>query len=67
MNAQYDKDTARFYSDSASSLAEYYESIPPDPLLPQIIPKGSTLLDIGCGTARDIDYLNTLGVVVIGL
>ncbi len=40
---------------------------PPDPLLPQIIPGGTTVLEIGCGSGRDIAQLNALGVRVTGL
>ncbi len=40
---------------------------PPEPLLPQIIPGGTTVLEIGCGSGRDIVQLNALGVRVTGL
>jgi protein-L-isoaspartate O-methyltransferase/5-methylcytosine-specific restriction endonuclease McrA len=61
-----DKQTIDYYSDFSESVADRYESITVSPLLVQIIGKKETILDIGCGSGRDIAALHRMGHEVTG-
>lgn len=56
--------TIDFYNERSEDLFETYESIDPNSLLGDLedfIPKGRHCLDIGCGSGRDANWLESLG------
>lgn len=64
-----DKQTAAFYEDNAKEISAMYESIdsPFEQLFPHFITKDNTVLDIGCGSARDLSMLHLEGGDVYGI
>ncbi len=60
--------TKKYYADNASSLADKYSGTEDlfSPLFLKHLPKGSTVLDIGCGSGRDLAYLKKSGFTVTG-
>ena len=64
-----DKQTAAYYEDNAKEISAMYESIdsPFEQLFPHFITKDNTVLDIGCGSARDLSMLHLEGCDVYGL
>ena len=64
-----DEQTLRYYSENASAIAQRYESIANglSGHFERAFPIGSRVLDVGCGSGRDMAYLQTMGREVYGL
>lgn len=60
--------TERYYSDNALILKEKYSGTEDlfSPLFLKHLPTGSRVLDIGCGSGRDLAYLKKSGFAVTG-
>ncbi len=67
-NRHSDTPTKRYYADNASSLADKYSGTEDlfSTLFLKHLPPGSTVLDIGCGSGRDLAYLKKSGFAVTG-
>lgn len=62
-----DQPTLEYYRYNADDVFSRYESVPPDTLLPQVFSESRTVLDIGCGSGRDMSLLHGLGLEVYGI
>lgn len=64
-----DSQTVSYYSQNAKAIVDRYESIVNGLAkhFEQAFPVGSRVLDIGCGSGRDMAYLQTLGRHPYGL
>jgi SAM-dependent methyltransferase len=64
-----DQQTADFYENNAVSVSERYESVisPVAHLFPLAFPEKARVLDIGCGSGRDMASLATQGYYAYGL
>ncbi len=66
-----DPATAQYYEQFGADSVDRWESIPPDagltPFFPTAFPPGSTVLDIGCGSGRDLARLCAAGHEVHGV
>ena len=58
-----DQSTLKYYSDNAAQVAERYESVVSDlsAHFADSFSKGDKILDIGCGSGRDLAVLHKLG------
>jgi 2-polyprenyl-3-methyl-5-hydroxy-6-metoxy-1,4-benzoquinol methylase len=64
-----DQSTLKYYSDNAAQVAERYESVVSD-LSEHFVDsfsKGGKILDIGCGSGRDLAVLHKLGFDCYGV
>ena len=64
-----DQSTLKYYSDNAAQVAERYESVVSD-LSAHFVDsfsKGGKILDIGCGSGRDLAVLHQLGFDCYGV
>ena len=64
-----DQSTLKYYSDNAAQVAERYESVVSD-LSDHFVDsfsKGGKILDIGCGSGRDLAVLHKLGFDCYGV
>ena len=64
-----DQSTLKYYSDNATQVAERYESVVSD-LSAHFVDsysKGGKILDIGCGSGRDLAVLHQLGFDCYGV
>jgi len=64
-----DQSTLKYYSDNAAQVAERYESVVSD-LSAHFVDsfsKGSKILDLGCGSGRDLAVLHKLGFDCYGV
>jgi 2-polyprenyl-3-methyl-5-hydroxy-6-metoxy-1,4-benzoquinol methylase len=64
-----DQATINFYSDNAAQVAQRYESVVSDlsAHFADSFSKGSKILDIGCGSGRDLAVLHKLGYDCYGV
>lgn len=64
-----DLNTLRYYSDNAAHVAERYESVVSDlsAHFADSFSKGGKVLDIGCGSGRDLAVLHKLGFDCYGV
>ncbi len=64
-----DQSTLKYYSDNAAQVAERYESVVSN-LSAHFVDsfsKGGKILDIGCGSGRDLAVLHKLGFDCYGV
>ncbi len=64
-----DQNTLKYYSDNATQVAERYESVVSDlsAHFADSFSKGGKILDIGCGSGRDLAVLHKLGYDCYGV
>ena len=64
-----DQSTLKYYSDNAAQVAERYESVVSDlsAHFADSFSKGGKVLDIGCGSGRDLAVLHKLGYDCFGV
>ena len=64
-----DQSTLKYYSDNAAQVAERYESVVSDlsAHFVDAFSKGGRILDIGCGSGRDLAVLHQLGFDCYGV
>ena len=64
-----DQATINFYSDNAAQVAQRYESVVSDlsAHFADSFSKGGKILDIGCGSGRDLAVLHKLGFDCYGV
>lgn len=64
-----DQSTLKYYSDNAAQVAERYESVVSDlsAHFADSFSKGGKILDIGCGSGRDLAVLHKLGFDCYGV
>jgi 2-polyprenyl-3-methyl-5-hydroxy-6-metoxy-1,4-benzoquinol methylase len=64
-----DQSTLKYYSDNAAQVAERYESVVSDlsAHFAYSFSKGGKVLDIGCGSGRDLAVLHQLGFDCYGI
>ena len=64
-----DQQTVNYYANNASDVSQRYESITSGlaPHFGRAFAPGSRILDIGCGSGRDMAYLSKLGCQVFGM
>ena len=64
-----DQSTLKYYSDNAAQVAERYESVVSDlsAHFADSFSKGGRILDIGCGSGRDLAVLHQLGFDCYGV
>jgi SAM-dependent methyltransferase len=64
-----DQSTLKYYIDNAAQVAERYESVVSDlsAYFVEAFSKGGKILDIGCGSGRDLAVLHKLGYDCYGL
>jgi SAM-dependent methyltransferase len=64
-----DQSTLKYYSDNATQVAERYESVVSDlsEHFADSFSKGGKILDIGCGSGRDLAVLHKLGFDCYGV
>lgn len=64
-----DQSTLKYYSDNATQVAERYESVVSDlsANFVDAFSKGGKVLDIGCGSGRDLAVLHQLGFDCYGV
>lgn len=64
-----DQPTLDYYNENAFDLVKQYNSIesPLSLLLPVLFPKGRRVLDVGCGSGRDMAHMMQLGLDVYGV
>lgn len=64
-----DKKTVSYYNKNAEFISSRYESVesPLKQFISEIIKPGYSVLDIGCGSGRDLTFLNEKGCSVTGI
>lgn len=64
-----DQSTLKYYSDNAAQVAERYETVVSDlsAHFAESFSKGGKILDIGCGSGRDLAVLHKLGYDCYGV
>ena len=64
-----DQSTLKYYSDNSAQVAERYESVVSDlsDHFAAAFSKGGRILDIGCGSGRDLAVLHKLGFECYGV
>jgi len=64
-----DQSTLKYYSDNAAQVAERYESVVSDlsAHFADAFSKGGKILDVGCGSGRDLAVLHKLGYDCYGV
>jgi 2-polyprenyl-3-methyl-5-hydroxy-6-metoxy-1,4-benzoquinol methylase len=64
-----DQSTLKYYSDNAAQVAERYESVVSDlsAHFADSFSKGGKILDVGCGSGRDLAVLHKLGYDCYGV
>ena len=64
-----DKATIAYYSENAESVSENYNHVDSGikKFFPAVFIEGMRILDIGCGSGRDMNYLFTQGYDVYGI
>jgi len=64
-----DQSTLKYYSDNAAQVAERYESVVSDlsAHFADSLSKGGKVLDVGCGSGRDLAVLHKLGYDCYGV
>ena len=64
-----DQSTLKYYSDNAAQVAERYESVVSDlsAHFADSFSKGGKILDVGCGSGRDLAVLHKLGFDCYGV